>query len=194
MRHETRHNEENAECRCMIRSIRLGQYRGSDSLDHFMPPSPWILFPFTRSSGRKVSLLPRGCEGGTMCPSAHDFRPGPNFRPVGSILMKSTATRHSINELYEKNRKFRGPGVDSCFIISTVVSAITPWPLFVRVIGCGDRELGCEEKEMGENRDRSKEWVSHDISMGVNSKLLFVARLSIVHNEALVPQKEPQRR
>jgi hypothetical protein len=122
-----------------------------------------------------------------MCPSAHDFPP--NFRPVGSILMKSTATRHSINELYEKNRKFRGPGVDSCFIISTVVSAITPWPLFVRVIGCGDRELGCEEKEMGENRDRSKEWVSHDISMGVNSKLLFVLAFPLCIMKHLCPKK-----
>jgi hypothetical protein len=127
-----------------------------------------------------------------MCPSAHDSPPPPNFRPVGSILMKRTATRHYINELYEKKKKFRGPGVDSCFIKSTVVSAITPWLLFVRVIGCGDRELGCEEKEMGENRDRSKEWVSHDISMGVNSKLLFVLAFPLCIMKALVPQKEPQ--
>lgn len=72
------------------------------------------------------------------------------------------------------------------------VSAITPWLLFVRVIGCGDREVKKwdvkREKEMGEKHDQSKRVGHHDdISMGN-----FQTRFSTVHNEqfVLVPPKE----
>jgi hypothetical protein len=115
MRHG--HNEENVECKMHTQQQRSGpvvlpQRRFVRSS---IPPSSWTLFPSIRVQADVNFLLPSrlglgGCEGGTAVAINIWFSFPLNFRRVGSIL-KGTATRHSINELYdsEKIESFMAP-------------------------------------------------------------------------------------